>query len=518
MEEERPPTPSLRELFYHAYTERGRAAGVFGAVMGVAMLGAVLIAPRYRTTAVLAVLPSPEFTVRAAAGSHEVNASALALDQIMKAETEILGSDDLHAATLRRLGPEIVYPEVFASTSGGVFERAAHDMAHLLMSPWHTPASDAAAAQTETGLRRFRADLGVLPAKDSNVITVTFDSRDGTVAAKTVNALLALYAEQRTRLYDDPQLGIVRREAAEGARAVAASDQALVDFKRAHAISDYDQERDLLLHRRSQTEQAIADAQATATEYTARLASLGRALRAEPSTIGVFQENDADNRLLAVNAGLQDVRAKLAAASDKYKDTSRVVTALRAEVASHEAEATRLSRPTSSVIRQGRNPSIDPLRLDRARATAELAASEARLASEQSQAGEISASLARLNAEEASLANLLRQKASADQNYRDASRILAERHLSEAEDASRLANVRVIQPAMVPQTPRALPLLVLAAGLILGLIAAAGWVLVRFVSRPVFLTGEGLASASGLPVLAVFTRGAEQVSDRLLSV
>lgn len=514
-----PPAPSLRELLYHAHAERSRAAAIFALVLGVALLGAALLSPRYRATAVLAVLPSPEFTVRAAAGSHESNASALALDQIMKTETEILASDDLHAATLRQLGPSTVYPQVFGAPSPGLLSAALHGLMHLMLSPWRVPPGDPDAARAESGLRHFRSDLTVLPAKDANVITVTFESRDGRIAADAVNTMLALYATRRTRLYDDPQVEIVRREAEAGGRAVAEADRLLAEFKRVHAIADFDQERDLLLHRRSQTDQAVADAEASISEYQARLTALGRALRVEPATIGVFEEKDADTRLLAVNAGLQDVRAKLAAARDRYKDSSRVVTALQAEVSSHESEAARLSHdPAQSVVRQGRNPSLDPLRLDHARAAAELAAAEARLATERSQAGGIEAAMAKLESEEASLSVLLRQKAAADQDFRDASRILAERHLSEAEDARRLANVRVIQPAAIPQSPRALPLLLAAAGLVLGAIAAGGWVLLRFVMRPVFLTGEGLEAATGLPVLAVFARRDEPAADRLLMV
>jgi uncharacterized protein involved in exopolysaccharide biosynthesis len=490
-------------------------------VLAPALLAAALLPPHYRATAVLAVLPSPEYTVRAAAGSHDANASALALDQIMKTETEILGSDDLHLATLRDVGPGSLYPSVFAPEPRGLLRRALHGLAVVLLSPWRTSPPNDAAARDEAGLRRCRSDLVVLPAKDANVITVTFDSRSGQLAARAVNTMLGLYAVTRTRLYDDPQLEIVRREAADGARAVSEADRRLADFKHDHAISDYQSERDLLLRRRSQAEQAADDAEASVGEYEARLAALTHSLRAEPATIGVFDEKDGDARLLAVNAALQDVRAKLAAAREKYKDTSRMIGALRAQLASNEAEASRLSHdPTASVVRQGRNPSIDPLRLDRDRAQAELAASSARLAAERAQIREIALSLDRLDGEEAALSGLERAKAGAEQNFHDASRILAERHLSEAEDARRLANVRVIQPASVPQTPRALPLLIAAAGVVLGGLAAVGWIVGRFVLKPVFLTGPGLEAATGLPVLAVFTREASRQApaDQLLPV
>ena len=499
--------PSLREFLYHAHHQRGPALLAGGAVFGLALLVAAILPPSYRAHATLAVLPSPEFTVRAAAGSHEVNASALAMDQIMKAETGILDSDALHAATIASVGPARLYPAIYAPAPRSLAGRILHAVTGALLSPWRVSPTDAAAAQQERGDRRFRHDLTISPAKDSNVIDVSFDAPDGTLAAGALNAMLGLYAVRRTALYDDPQVDVVRGEAEAGRQAVAAADERLAAFKRSHAISDYDSERDLLLRRRNQAEQAAADTASSVSEHAARLGALVGQLSAERATIGIYTEQDADTRLQGVDAGLDAVQARLAAAREKYRETSRMVTGLRAELAAHRTEQSRLTQDARlSVVRQGRNPVLDPLRLDRAREAGELAAARARHAAQQQDADALGRTLAALDSDEAALADLQRQRASADDTYRTASRIYAERHLSEAEDARRLANVRVIQPALAPQSPRATPLLMVAAGLLFGTFVAFGWVVAAFMRRPVFLTGEGLQVASGLPVLAVFER------------
>ena len=140
--------PSLREFAYHAHHHRGPALLAGGLVLGLALLVAAMLPPSYRAAATLAVLPSPEFTVRAAAGSHELNASALAMDQIMKAETEILGSDALHQATIARVGPAMLYPDVFAPAPRNLVRRVVHALAATLLSPWRvTPASGRRAAR-----------------------------------------------------------------------------------------------------------------------------------------------------------------------------------------------------------------------------------------------------------------------------------------------------------------------------------------------------------------------------------
>ena len=510
--EEAERVPSAREFAHHAHHHRRPAAIAGAAIFGLSLVIAALLPPKYRATAILAVLPSPEFTVRAAAGSHELNASALAMDQIMKAETEILGSDELHQAAIHAVGPARLYPAIYDPARRGKLRRLLHAVASTLLSPWRVQPADADAAREQQGVSLFRTNLKVLPAKDANVITVTFDNASPATAAGTLNTLLSLYAERRTALYVDPQLAIVRAEAQAGARDVAGSDARLAAFKRAHAISDYEAQRDILLRRRSQADQAVADATIAAREHTARLAALSLQLGAEQPTIGLYTEQDADTRLQTVNGELEAVRAKLAMAGDKYRESSRTITALRAELRAHETEQARLTHDrTLSVVREGRNPTIDPLRLDRAREIAELAATRARLDAQAAEQTTLSAALASLDADEAALAQLQRERASADDNFRTASRILAERHLSEAEDASRLANVRVIQKAVIPQTPRATPMLVIAAGLLLAVAGSFGWIVVAFIRRPVFFTGEGLASATSLPVLAVFQRREEEL-------
>ncbi len=62
----------------------------------------------------------------------------------------------------------------------------------------------------------------------------------------------------------------------------------------------------------------------------------------------------------------------------------------------------------------------------------------------------------------------------------------------------------MIQPARVPQKPRPIPWLVIAASFVVGCLAGFIRIVAAFVLHPVFLTGEGLEFATGIPVLAVF--------------
>jgi uncharacterized protein involved in exopolysaccharide biosynthesis len=506
--------PSLQEFLCHLHAHRHAALHSFAAVFVAALVVAALLRPSYRATATLAVLPAPEFTVRTAAGSHDPNTSALAIDQIMKAESAILDSDDLHEATLHTVGEAEVYPRLFGTATPGLVSRLLQGVLHALLSPWRVTPADHAAALRERALRQFESDLLLLPTKDANVITVSFDNADGEAAAQVVNTMLGLYAARRTHLYEDPQEAVVRKAVAGAEAKAAAADRALADYKRINGISDYVQQRDLLLHRLTEAGQNEAEAEALRAEQQARVTALGLQLRGEPVTVPIYREQDPDTRLQAANAALLDLRAKLAAAREKFLDGSRVVTMLNAQLAAQEAEAARLGHdPASSVVRQGRNGNLELLRLDRARAAGDLAAAAAQFFARQTEVSRLQAALDHLDTAEVTLVDLQRRADAADDDFRASSRILAERHLTESEDALRLANVRVIQPALVPQKPRPVPMLVIAAGFVFGGLAAFARVVGAFVLRPVFLTGEGLEYASGIPVLAVFGREAETTED-----
>jgi uncharacterized protein involved in exopolysaccharide biosynthesis len=498
--------PPIVEFLAHLRARRSSATKLFAMAVAIGLLISALVPPRFRATATLAVLPAPEFTVRQEAGSRMFNNSALALDQIMKAETEILESDDLHADTLADVGVAAVYPSLDPSATRSLPARVIATAVDVVLSPWRARPNNPLAALQDKALDRFAGDLLVLPAKESDIITVSFVNRSGAIAAQVINDMLARYAQRRGHLYDDPQVMVVRRETEALAVAVHDADTALATYKRVHTISDRVAERVLLLHRQSDAAQALADAQAAEAEQHARLAALDQQIRGVSPSVPLYQEKDEDTRLTAIDASLVDLRSNLGAARSRYRDTSRKVTDLMTQLQVREAERAQMaSHANPSVVRAGRSLAIDPLLIDRAHAAAEEAAAAARAGALLTELSDVAGSLVRLEATETSLADLTRRKVVADGNFAAASRVLAEQRLTEAEDTLRMANVRVIQPARPPQRQTLTRMLICLASVLLGAVYVLMWFLVGYAMQPTFLTGEGLAYATGMPVLGVFS-------------
>jgi uncharacterized protein involved in exopolysaccharide biosynthesis len=155
-------------------------------------------------------------------------------------------------------------------------------------------------------------------------------------------------------------------------------------------------------------------------------------------------------------------------------------------------------------VRFGRNLATDTLVVDKVHAAADLASAIAQSVAIHAEISSLNGALETLAADETGLADMTRRKEAADASFAAASRAAAEQRLTEAEDARRLANVRIIQPARVPQHPTWTKPLVCIAGALIALLCALCWLIGGFVTSDTLLTEAGLAYATGLPVLGVF--------------
>jgi uncharacterized protein involved in exopolysaccharide biosynthesis len=153
------------------------------------------------------------------------------------------------------------------------------------------------------------------------------------------------------------------------------------------------------------------------------------------------------------------------------------------------------------------------LLVDRAHSAADRDGARATAVSVSGELAWLRGQLKSLNADEAQLADLTRRKAAADADFATAQHVVQEQTLTEAEDARRLANVRILQPARVPAHPTLTKLLIRLAGLVFGVVASIGWLLGRFALETTVLTEAGLAHATKLPVLAVFGRGQDMYDE-----
>lgn len=503
--------PSATEWLDTMFRYRRRIGLAAGGVMLLAGALAAVIPTSYTATAALVVLLGPEFTARAQADQAPASNAVLAQDQIMKAEVEILTSPALLRASLRQVGLDRLYPELLAPP--GATAKALHAATLWLRAQalllGIVLADPPAPTPEDRALRQVQRHLDVLALKDGTVIELSFRHADPDAAAAVLDALLAAYLQRRTQIYQDPQSAIVATQAATADARLAGAEQALDAFRRAHAISDFATDRQLLLQRHDATAGALGAALAEQEEQSARLAALAGQQAGIPAELPLATDLDAVARSQHLHDGLDDLQARLEEARLRYQPDSRQVTDLTSLLAARrQALAAAAASLSPGAVHTGPNPLLAALELDRRRAAVALAAAIARIAELRGQDAALARQVATLDRQESELARLTRLRDIAVDDQRNLHHELTQRHVLEQLQARNLPSARIIQPPAPPAFPRQLTLPILAAGMLLSLVIAALATFLSEVLRTRIDSPEQLERQLRLPVLATVPDGA----------
>jgi uncharacterized protein involved in exopolysaccharide biosynthesis len=493
------------EFILGAFRAWRRAAAAAALVMLATIALALAIAPKFVATSSLLMLLGPEYTARIDAGQSSMTTAALDPEEVVKSELEILGGPALHAAVMRRIGLDRLYPD--ALRPPGPIGRALAEVADAVrdfcerlgvpVAP--RPPDD----PVQLSLRRFERHLDLLALKDGNVIEISFRHEDPAVAADTVNALIALYLLRRTSIYSDAQSHIVAERVQAVLADAAAADAALARFKTAHGISDFAAQRELLLRRRDDAARADAAATAQIAGLDQRLAAIAAQLAALPDAIEFYHDTDMAGRIANLKATVEALRAKQSELLTNYQPDSRPALDLAQAIAEQSAALAGLQRDRSATSdRIGRNPARDTIDLDRQHAEADRAAAAGARDAAAAEQARLDAQLHALDASEPELLILTRRQAVLEDDFRALSHLMQDRRMVEEAQARAAASVRVIEPALPPVQPTPLRLLILLGGGFLALVAGAGVVIVSEAARRTFLSPARLERQLQLPVLA----------------
>src|ERR1700755_1154987 len=107
-----PPRLVIRDLMLTAFSQKARIFLIFFCIMALSIVIAVQIQPDYKSKSTLLVLLGTEHTFRPAAGQQFMNSGGVDAEQVLRTESSILGSDDLHRTVIREIGIGKMYPKL----------------------------------------------------------------------------------------------------------------------------------------------------------------------------------------------------------------------------------------------------------------------------------------------------------------------------------------------------------------------------------------------------------------------
>jgi uncharacterized protein involved in exopolysaccharide biosynthesis len=481
-----PPRLVMRDLMLTAFSHKARVCLIVFCVMALSVAIAVMVQPDYKAKSSLLVLLGTEHTFRPAAGQQFTNSGGVDAEQVLRTESSILGSDDLHRTVIREIGIDKMYPKLLRKP--GPVEQWFLDTRRFLtdtLGMTEKAADTGPADPMARAIEAFTRNLTITVDKKSSVIGLEFTNPDKQVSADALRILESQYLVLRSKLYGDVQAPIVQAQQETVGKQMADADAALQTFKQQHDISNFTERRAILLKQQGDLEAALTKSEATIAEQTARLTQLNQQLA---SVAG--NKKGAPNAAAALQGMVQAYQQRGEEAQTKYRG-SPAVDAARQQMLERETDIARMQATQAYGVQADRN-----------KTEADLRSSLAGHDSIATQLAAMNKQVSALDADESQLHRLERNRAILEDNYRAVSKILDERQTVETVEANRESSVRVIQPPRVPALPQPTRRLILLAGLVVSMLLSIGSILMSHFFRAIYLRPEALEMDTGLTVLA----------------
>lgn len=481
-----PPRLVMRDLFLTAFSQKGRIGLIFFCIMALCVVIAVQVQPDYKAKSSLLVLLGTEHTFRPAAGQQMMNTGGVDSEQVLRTESSILSSDDLHRTVIREIGIDKMYPKLLEKP--GPVEKWMQDVKQFITDSLGMTEKTAASDSPDPMVRAvdiFARNLTITVDKKSSVIGLDFTNPNKNVSADALRILESQYLVLREKLYGDVQAPIVQVQKDAVGKQLADADTALQTFKQQHDISNFAERRAILLKQQGDLETALTKSEAAIAEQSAKLTQLNQQL----GTVA-GNKKGAPNASSALQGMVQAYRQREEDAQTRYRGSPAVDEARR-QALERETDIARMQATQAYGVQADRNKTEADLR-------ASLAGHDAIAA----QLTALNKGVSALDADEAQLHQLERNRAILEDNYRAVTKILDERTTVEAVQAHRESSVRVIQPPRVPAVPQPTRRLILMAGLVVSVLLSIGSILMSHFFRAIYLRPEALEMDTGLTVLA----------------
>jgi uncharacterized protein involved in exopolysaccharide biosynthesis len=490
---------TMRDVLTAVFYDRWAILTAFLVPLCLGIAAAALVRTSYEAEARLLVLLGREYMFRPETG-EPIPGFAFDREQIVKAELEILGSRELKAEVIKTIGLDELYPGAALSPAPGPEPQQGQP-------PRRTRAIDLA-------IERFEKDLKLSAVQGSNVIQLAFANRNSQIAAEALNLLIRYYIDKRREVFSQTRSGVLVQQRDQYAKQLAEAELRLQDFRTRNSISNLEEQTNLLLRQ----EYDVNSAMQQLDERIRGLQAQGQGLKAQiaqtPAQIMLLQDTTRTRAAESARATLMGLELRRRDLLTKYKESSRMVADVDAQI----AEARRFlaeDQPTSSdSTRVGRNPVLDDLERDLARLEAELQGQRARKGELDSSLRKLRERLGGLTQQDRQFRDLERERSILEETYRTYTTKLEDARITEEFDRNKSANIRIIQSAEPPAVGKSLRLPIVAAATFLGLLSALATAFVVAQMRQTFLTPDDAERALGLPVLLVvpFRAGAGRVA------
>jgi uncharacterized protein involved in exopolysaccharide biosynthesis len=402
-------------------------------------------------------------------------------EEELNSEVELLTSKDVEEEVVKRCG-------LYLGESSFVYP----------------PAPKGVDPRIAKAAKKLDSNLDITVIKRSNIIDVTYKNSDAQMANKVLQNLLTLYLEKHSAVHrPSGQADFFDAQAAKYKASLAAAEQNLIQFSRTTGTTAAAAEKEMAIKNANTFDSDLKQVQAqiSATEEAIKLLqSKGAANLSRITT----SRKTADNPQLQekLKATLLDLELKRTQLLDQFQPEYREVKEVEKEItetktAIAESEKAPVREETTDL-----DPTHEWMRSELAKSQTELQSLQARAAESKQIVSTYRQEAQRLNEQGIEEASLLRDAKTEEDNYVLYVKKGGEARITDALDRSKIVNVTVASPAMVPSLPNhpfwLYGLVGIAAAFLMGgtSIVAAEYL------DPTFRSPMELAAVLHVPVLA----------------
>lgn len=348
--------------------------------------------------------------------------------------------------------------------------------------------------------------LDVEPIKKTNLIQITYDSRDPQQAAHVLNMLGNLYLEKTVAVHSSPgAFAFFQSESKQYDQELRNAETQLTDFDRDKGVADPELEKQVTIQKLAEFQANFGETQVAIKEAENRARTVEEQLASTPEQT-TSQVHTAENPYLMeqLKTTLLNLQLKRTELLEKFEPDYRPVQEVQQQI---NQTLDSIAEANKSPIRDettDRNPTYVWLKSELTKSTADLASLHARAAETQSVIGQYQTDLAKIDVDGAAQQDLVREVKKAEGNYLLYVQKQEEARIGNALDRQRIVNVAIAEEATVPALPehrhRAVTLLL---GTLLAGLVATGLAFVMDHFDPSLRTPDELRETLEIPVLAV---------------
>ena len=360
-------------------------------------------------------------------------------------------------------------------------------------------------------VNRLNLDLKVEGLHKSNIISVTYRSRDPQLAANVLSTLAAAYMEKHLEVHrSSGEFQFFDQQMHQYQQGLQQAQARLTEFSRQTGVVSADLERDSALREASESEATAQQTQSSILETKHRVTALQQQLRTmNPRMTTVVRTTDNSQLFGQLKSTLLNLQLKRTELLAKYAPTYSLVKEVEQQIAETKTSiATEESKPLREES-SDRDPAYEWVKEELTKAQAELSGLQSRANSAAAGATRYHEAAERLDQNAQTQQDLLRAAKTQEENYLLYVHKREEARISDALDQRGIVNVALAQEPEIPAIPTKSTLSMALLTLLMAVACSLATAFALDYLDPSFRTPDELANYLGSPVLAALPRHGE---------